>query len=221
MVDEYTMEEQMKGAIFMSTLPVNINLEVLNYPNSSIVYPQVSGLRNMRIQRHINQIILQHVIQLINSQQEQQGAPVFDQMIGTFEIKNNSRNILSLTLTNYAYAKHHANGLTLMASLTFDITNAEVYRLQDLFKPGSPYVERLSAMVKNQINERNIPVLNSFTQISPNQPYYIADKTLVLYFQTFELSPHYVGIPMFPISIYALEDIIAKDGPLERMLASF
>src|SRR5690625_7638876 len=40
-------------------------------------------------------------------------ADAFTEMIGTFEIKTNERNVLSLTLTNYAIAYHYAHGLTL------------------------------------------------------------------------------------------------------------
>jgi hypothetical protein len=89
--------------------------------------------------------------------------------------------------------------------------------LRDLFKPGSNYVERLSAIVAAQIKARNIETLFGFTSIKPNQDFYIADKTLVIYFQLYDITLYVFGFPMFPISVYEIQDIINEEGPLARM----
>lgn len=198
--------------------PVPICTMEIRRNGTSIDYPQIGHVTHLRVQRSINEAIVQLVESLIAEQQEKQGVHSFTEMIGLFEIKTNERSILSLTLSNYAYAYPHANGLTVMRSLTFDVETGKQYELNDLFLQGSPYVQRLSTLVKQQIKERNIPVIGEFSGISPQQEFYIADKTLVLYFQSIQITPHYVGIPMFPISVYQLEDIIDPDGPLERML---
>ncbi len=79
----------------------------------------------------------------------------------------------------------------------------------------------LTRNVKQQIQERNIDVFeDKEVMVSSNQDYYIADKALVLFYQLYEITPYYVGIPMFPISVYELEDIIREGTPLERMLSS-
>ncbi|MFB4475682.1 RsiV family protein, partial [Oceanobacillus caeni] len=62
--------------------------------------------------------------------------------------------------------------------------------------------------------------ITEFTKIEPNQYFYIADKTLVIYFQLYELAPYAFGFPMFPISVYDIQDIIDEEGPLGRMAAS-
>ncbi|WP_368073024.1 RsiV family protein [Virgibacillus salinus] len=53
--------------------------------------------------------------------------------------------------------------------------------------------------------------------MQPDQDFYIADKALVIYFQLYEITPYVFGFPMFPISVYAIKDIINEDGPLGRM----
>jgi len=111
---------------------------------------------------------------LFQQQFQQQGEYVFDQMIGTYEIKTNQRYALSLTLANYAIDA--ANGLTLMKSLTFDIRTGESYQLVDLFQPGSEYVTKLSDIVQKQIKIRDISTVGTFNGVSPNQDFYIADK---------------------------------------------
>ncbi|WP_245837318.1 DUF3298 and DUF4163 domain-containing protein [Virgibacillus phasianinus] len=199
-------------------LPVSIQtMMIKQQQGTTIYYPQVIGLQNANVQQSINQSIYQLVHSLIQWQSEQQGTDSFTEMIGSFEIKTNERNILSLSLTNYAYAYHHAHGLTLMKSLTFDVQTGMQYQLSDLFKPGSNYVEVLSKMVQTQINERDLQLLSDFSGISPDQDFYIADKALVLYFQLYEITPYYIGFPMFPISVFAIQDIINENGPLGQM----
>ncbi|WP_227001838.1 DUF3298 and DUF4163 domain-containing protein [Virgibacillus necropolis] len=198
-------------------LPVSIQTMILQQQGTTIYYPQIVGLSNTNVQQTINQTIYQQVQSLIQQQYQQQGTNSFTEMIGSFEIKTNERNILSLSLTNYAYAYQHAHGLTLMKSLTFNVQTGEQYQLKDLFKPGSNYVEALSKIVQTQINERNIQLLGEFSGISPDQDFYIADKALVIYFQLYEITPYYVGFPMFPISVFSLQDIMNENGPLGQM----
>ncbi len=198
-------------------LPVIIKPTKLNYLGANIIYPQVVDFPNRIVQQSINQTILQLVISLINKQSEEQGVPIFEEMIGTFEIKNNQQDILSLTLSNYAYAHHHAHGLTIMKSLTFDTQTGKVYSLSELFKHGSNYIDVLSALVQEQIKTRHIDLLNPFPGVSPTQDFYIADKTLVLYYQLYDITPYYFGFPIFPISVYEIDNIINENGPLGRM----
>src|SRR5699024_1432485 len=130
----------------------------------------------------------------------------FAEMLGTYEVKTNERNILSISFSNYAIFPQAAHGLTLMKSLTINTETGEVYNLNDLFKESSNYVDVLSSIIANQIMERDIQVLEPFTTIRPDQDFYIADKSLVIYFQLYELTAYVYGFPMFPISVYDLED---------------
>ncbi|HEU5138662.1 MAG TPA: DUF3298 domain-containing protein [Bacillales bacterium] len=197
--------------------PVSIQTMVIRNQGTTLYYPQVFNMQNPHVQQMINQTIYRSVQALIQQQTQQQGAETFTEMLGTYELKTNERNVLSLSLSNYAYAYQHAHGLTLMKSLTFDVLTGKSYSLKELFKPGSNYVKVLSALVKKQIKDRQIETLDPFTGIRPDQDFYIADKCLVLYFQLYEITPYYVGFPMFPISVYEIQDIIAENGPLARM----
>lgn len=198
-------------------LPVMIRTRMIHERGITIYYPEIFGIQNIFIQQAMNQKIFDLVQTLINEQHIQQGFDVFAEMIGTFEIKTNERSILSLSLSNYAIANHAAHGLTIMKSLTFNIETGKSYSLGDLFKSDSNYVEVLSAMIEKQIKQRDIQLLEPFTGIKPNQDYYIADKSLVIYFQLYEITPYYVGFPMFPISVFKIQNIILENGPLDIM----
>lgn len=199
------------------SFPVSIRTQAFRFgPQKRVYYPQVDRMRNQQLQQLINQSILHQAQGLISLQVGNMPSTVVE-MLGYYEIKNNQRQVLSLTQSNYTYHDRAAHGMTYIRSLTFDLKRGRRCDLKDLFKPGSDYVNRLSTLVSEQIKERNIDLLSEFTTISPNQEFYIADKTLVLYFQLYDLTPYVFGFPMFPISVYDIQDIIDEDGALGRM----
>ncbi|CAG7636453.1 DUF3298 domain-containing protein [Paenibacillus allorhizosphaerae] len=200
-------------------LPVTIHTGAISSPaGTTIDYPQVAGLPDRGVQQHVNRTILNMVYYLQQAQQKVQTGTHM-QMTGHYEIKTNERGILSLLLSNYAYSEHMAHGFTIVKSLTFDVATGKLYNLSDLFKPGSDYVSVLSGQIQAQIKQRELPLLNGFTAIKPNQDYYLADKSIIVYFQLYEITPYYVGFPMFPISIYPLLPIAAPEGPLDTLSA--
>ncbi|MFD2761607.1 DUF3298 and DUF4163 domain-containing protein [Lentibacillus juripiscarius] len=199
------------------SLPVHIEpFKVSGGPGQQVVYPQVWGMADPSLQTFINQSIVRETQGLIDQQISDMADPI-GQMVGEFEMKNNQRQILSLMLSNYAIHEMAAHGMTYLTSLTFDLETGKRCQLSDLFKPGSDYTSRISDMIKQQIKERGIQTLGEFTGIKPDQPFYIADKTLVIYFQLYELTPYVFGFPIFPLSVYELQDIIDENGPLSRM----
>lgn len=199
------------------SLPVCVKtVKISNGPNKTVFYPQVIAMQNQELERLMNRTIAYQTQQLINQQIGNMKATV-EEMIGLYEIKNNQRQVLSLSLSNYTYHHHAAHGITYIKSLTFDLKKGKFCELKDLFKPGSDYVKRLSFLIHTQIKQRDIQLLNGFTVIRPNQDFYIADKVLVIYFQLYEITPYVFGFPMFPISLFDIQDIIDDNGPLGRM----
>ena len=204
----------------MPTFPVQTFTQMIRFgPNQTIYYPQVLNMRNFFVQQAINQAIISETRGLIEKQIAEMPTTVVE-MLGTYEIKNNQRNVLSLTLSNYTYHDKAAHGMTYLTSLTFDLDTGQQYALPQLFKPGSNYIERLSSLIQQQIEERDIDLIHEFTGIHPDQDFYIVDKTLVIYFQLYEISPYVFGFPMFPISVYDIQDIILENGPLGKMAAN-
>ena len=190
--------------------PVIVNTLKMKNINLDIDYPQVTCLMNPNAQEIINRTIINTVHMLI----QEQGP--YEEMDGTYELKNNDKGVLSIVLINYSFAGG-AHGNTIAKALNFDIETGHVYTLPELFKPNSNYVKKISDIIKVQIKARDLPTLGDFTEINPNQDFYIADRSLVIFFQLYEIAPYYVGIPYFPISIYELEDVINENGPLQRM----
>jgi len=197
-------------------LPVRIQTMHLVLPKLSVYYPMVVGLRNLAVQQRINNTILQQVHTLIREQHYYDYPNT--EVTGSYELKTNERGVLSLSIINYAITQGAAHGLTVVKSLTFDVQTGRSYQLKDLFKPNSNYVQVLSDIIQQQIKQRDIPLLEPFKGIRPDQDFYIADKSLVVYFQLYEIAPYVYGLQYFPISVYEIQKIITEDGPLGKML---
>ncbi len=202
-----------------------ITQKIIGPGNSLIEYPVVVGMVNTTVQKKINEAIVFVVNKLYVDQVNQllyvQGYPQIPPMEirGSYEIKTNERSVLSLSISNYTIAYPAAHGWTMMKSLTFDVQTGRIYQLYDLFKPESDYAKKLSDLISIQIKERNIPLIEPYPGIKPdNQDYYIADKCLVIYYQLVEFTPYVYGFPMFPISVYEIQDMIKEDSPLYKMI---
>ncbi|MCG7344508.1 DUF3298 and DUF4163 domain-containing protein [Sporosarcina sp. ACRSL] len=202
-------------------LPVTILTKKLPHesPNINVYYPVVTQMNNAMIQRKINSAIIQTLNALLVEQNFY--AKELVELLANFEIKNNQRGILSLTLIVYSFTGG-AHGLTVIKSLTFDVHTGKQYELKDLFKPGSDYVTVLSDIIRRDIEKWNVQLLDTpFKGIRSDQGFYIADTSIVIYFQLYEITPYAWGFPYFPIPILDLADMIAPKGPLERMMSFY
>lgn len=197
--------------------PVVVQTAKTHFPKADLSLPYISGGKSEAADNKINHTIHKIVQQLVHNQGSLDDPRA--QMIGYFEQKNNQKDYLSLSLFNYAFTGG-AHGLTLQESLTFKQSTGQTYTLAQLFKPGADYVGRISAIVSAQIKARNIDTLEPFKEIRPDQDYYVADRSLVVYFQLYELAAYVFGFVYFPISVYELQDIINEDGPLGAMLVN-
>ncbi|QYR19085.1 DUF3298 and DUF4163 domain-containing protein [Paenibacillus sp. sptzw28] len=194
--------------------PAVIQASRVTFPKAELWVPVVSGLYNQAAQNEINKLLRIAASLLVGDHGSLDDPRA--EMKGWFELKTNEKAVLSLSLFNYAYTGG-AHGITLQHSYTLDITSGKSYSLADLFEPGSAYVKRLSDLIRAQIESRQIATLEPFRTILPNQPFYIADRALVIYFPLFELTPYAFGFPYFPIPVYDIADIINPTGPLAVM----
>ncbi|WP_313893694.1 DUF3298 domain-containing protein [Psychrobacillus sp.] len=198
-------------------LPVHIESKHLFKPSPkvSVYYPLVAKLPDSSVQKKMNLDIISQSNNLVIDQGFYNENLV--EMIGYFEIKNNQRAILSLSLIVYSFTGG-AHGITICKPLTFDVATGKLYSLKDLFKQNSDYVKVLSTIIARKIREWEIPVLEEFREIRVDQDFYIADHCLVIFFQVYEITPYVYNFPYFPIPIKDIENIIRPGGPLEIML---
>jgi hypothetical protein len=184
-------------------------------PKVTIHYPFVYGLVNHQVEMQINKAI----IDTLNNLMIELGFhdSYLQEMLGQFEIKTNERGIFSLSLNVYSFTGG-AHGMTIIKSLSFDVATGHQYELNELFKADSDYVTKLSAIIQKKITDWETPLLEEFTDIRNDQDFYLADHSLVIYFQLYEITPYVAGFPYYPIPILDIQDIIKPEGPLEKLL---
>ena len=74
--------------------------------------------------------------------------------------------------------------------------------LKDMFKPGVDYEEIVNNFIKEEINnkpENYFKGDEGFKGISGNQPFYIDEDGIVIYFGLYEIAPYYICIPKFKL----------------------
>lgn len=198
--------------------PVSIEAKRIPHPSTevSVYYPVVTNLKNHDAQLKINRLIVTTTNRLLIEQNFHEKDLI--EMEAYYEIKNNQRDILSLNLIVYSFTGG-AHGMTIIKSLTFDTATGKQYTLNDLFEKGSNYEKKLSSIINEDIKKWHIELLGKFDGIRGDQDFYIADTSLVIYFQLYEITPYVWGFPYFPIPILDTADIIRTEGPLDRMMA--
>ena len=198
-------------------IPVAIGYRVLQKvsPKVTIYYPFVVGLANHEAEIKINAAIVEKLNQILVELGYHE--PSLQEMLGEFEVKTNERGIFSLSLSVYSFTGG-AHGMTIIKSLNFDVATGQQYDLSDLFKTDSDYVTKLSSIIQVKIKDWGTLLLDEFTKIRNDQDFYLADHSIVIYFQLYEISPYVMGFPYFPIPILDIQDIIKPDGPLEKLL---
>lgn len=191
--------------------PAIIKTHRIKKERLDVEYPVVERLADKNVEQYINSVIMGIVNNLIVNTGYYEN-PMTD-VTGKYHIRTNEKGILSISIEMYWFAGG-AHGMTVLKSVTFDVNTGRIYRLEDLFKENVAYVKPLSDIIKRQIQERNIPLIVGFTAIKPDQDFYIQNRTLMIYFQLYELAPYVYGFVTFPIPTREIEDIIREGGPL-------
>ncbi|NLY55459.1 MAG: DUF3298 and DUF4163 domain-containing protein [Firmicutes bacterium] len=170
-------------------------------------YPRVDGLKNSALAAEINSrwtaeidafaagliaMASEHFADFVD-----EGWNPFPYDIQTeVEINTLTDELLSITIYYYQYTGG-AHGFTDKRSYNYDLRNGRRLELADLFAPGVDYLTFVTRQIKEQIGES--PEYWDFELIDPNQPFFIRDGQVYVYFGLYEIAPYVAGFPEFPI----------------------
>lgn len=179
-------------------------------------YPMVVNLPGKSLPNKVNSIIREAAFRSIPDFQP--GTSIIEAQSG-YTTPVNFKGILSLRFQDYYYPEHAAHGVTGVSSVTLNLENGHMYHFNELFRPGSGYQGEINRIIQEQIAARQIPMLQPFEGVGPNQEYYLTPDSLIIYYQPYVYTPGYFGILEFGIAYQQIADIIDPRGPIGIILA--
>lgn len=179
--------------------------------NYLVYYPEVKGMKDIANQEQVNDK-LRKLAQAegIDSVKELDYSYQGDYNVTFFR-----KNLVVIEITGYNYPFGAAHGMPTMIYAHVDLVSGAFYELKDLFKPNSNYVGRLSDIIKKQIisqGDDSSVWLDSYKGITEDQPFFISEGGLNIYFYPYDIAPYAVGFPTFKIPFKEIADIINEKG---------
>lgn len=218
-VDERMSYYDLKGSLIWTqnqTIPLTNKISIIEEkyrPNKNylVYYPQIIGVAS---QNNVNQKLKElSLVKPIPADE-----PLYYSYSGDFTVILFQKNLLELELTGYEYPFGAAHGMPTRRHVNLDLRTGRMYRLQDLFKRGRDYINVISDIINKKINEQpeyyfsqDEPVV-----IKEDQPFYVTNEQLVIYFAPYEIASFAVGFPEFEIPYREIRSIIDKNGAFWR-----
>ncbi|WP_219837327.1 WG repeat-containing protein [Paenibacillus sp. R14(2021)] len=188
-------------------------------PDYLVYYPQVEGMASGAAQATVNTRLKEmSQVKPIPSNKKLDYS-----YIGDFEVAFFKMKLLQLELSGYNFPFGAAHGMPTKTYAIINLSNGRMYALQDLFKPGSDYVKELSAIVGRQIQDDpqyEYVFPGSYKGIRPDQPFYVTENALHLYFEPYEIAPYAAGFPTFTIPFAQIRGIINTSGEFWKLFHS-
>ncbi|RSK26021.1 DUF3298 domain-containing protein [Bacillus sp. HMF5848] len=182
-------------------------------PNTNylVYYPQVQGMPNGTMERRVNEE-LKELSNVIDIKPDKQLEYSYE---GDFSIQFFKKKLLVLKLFAYNYPFGAAHGMPSETYPHINLQTGQFHNLSDLFKEDSRYIEVLSDVIQTQIDtnsEYDYVFPDSYNGIRLDQPFYVNEKAVYIYFEPYEIAPYAAGFPTFRIPFKEIHDIINTSG---------
>lgn len=201
-------------------IPLNSNIKVIEKkykPNKDylVYYPQIIGMLDKIEERKVNQ-----ALKKLSQIKPVQGNIQLDyNYLGNFTIEFFKKHLLVLKLEGYNYQLGAAHGMPSRVYPHVDLVKGRFYELKDLFKKYSDYVKVISDIIGNQIKnypEYSYVFPDTYQGIKWNQPFYVSEDALYIYFYPYDIAPYAAGFPTFKIPYKDIMNIIDTQGDFWR-----
>ena len=207
------------------SFPKNVKVKEVKYHPDRfmlIYYPEVSGLSNSAMQSTINDILKKKFIGEGNPVSQKQDGHYTTSIDRSFQAQI-FENLLIFEYDGYDFPFGAAHGMPLKKYYHIDMNTGKIYKLSDLFKPNSNYLQKLNAILKNKIAEKSkeadsMLFPDQFTGIKDEEKFFLTKEKLNIFFTPYEIAAYAAGFPTFSIDYSEIKDIIATDGELWKTL---
>lgn len=168
-------------------------------------FPQLKDMTNKKVELKINDLFMKNALILDKqARKDSKGLKkpqkIKNIYISDYKVKHNKNNRLSIVFTNYSDFGG-AHGMTDQIAYTINMKTGKLYTLKEVAKEDPKYKAKINAIIKKQIKQRKLDLIEPFKTISNNQSFYLQGDHLVVYFGLYEYTPYAAGIPEFKIPL--------------------
>jgi hypothetical protein len=198
-------------------IPLNDNHSVMENkykPNKDylVYYPQLKGVENL-------ESVNQKLKDISGVKPIPQHTQLDSSYVGDFDVRFYKNNLLVIEINGYDYPFGAAHGMPVKKYPHINLKTGAFYHLHDLFKQEADYVKVISEMIEKQINNDahySYVFPDTYKGIKADQPFFISEGALNVYFEPYEIAPYAAGFPTFTISFEEIDSIINKNGDFWR-----
>ncbi len=152
---------------------------------------------------------------------------VIPDMTSSFDVQStviyNDRSLVSVLFSFYLYAAGAVHPLTYSKTINYDLLQARVLNLSDLFVPGSNWLDVISSYSTDYFY--NWGLLDYPGGVGPNESNFknwiLDDRGITFYIDPYQITAYAAGPQnvTIPFTETALESVTAKPGILDRMIS--
>jgi hypothetical protein len=183
-----------------------------------IKLPVLSGHTNKDIEKKLNNKFETEALQLKASLEEEAKGALQDSKNNNIEyykyevrisneVRYNNNGFLSITVVYYMYTGG-AHGNSYMKGYNIDLKTGHNYSLSQLLKEGFNNKHIIDDVVLNEMKANSElffeDSITDFKGIEKDQPFYIEEGNLVVYFGEYELAAYAYGMPEFKVPLAKL-----------------
>jgi Protein of unknown function (DUF3298)/Deacetylase PdaC len=226
----------LSGAADVSSKSIKENNKKLVYEIDA-QYPQITGVANENFEK-FNQVARGVVVKQV-SEFRKDVAPKPDEeprpensmgsdLSITYEIMLAQDDLVSVTFLISSYYQGAAHPNSFSEVINYDLKNAKILKLADLFQPGAKYLQSISsyciADLKKQNNTKGPDGLlddSSITSGASASPknyrsWTITKSGLGINFDPYQVGPYAAGDQFVTVPYSAIKDLINPEGPIAQ-----
>lgn len=179
-----------------------------------IYYPELNNIGDDKLQNQLNEELYRL---FVTEPMEGLEKGEVDTTLNIEYSVRRSNDLLVVQKSSYYYMEDAAHGMPTEETYHIDLNTGEFYKLSDLFKANSNYVDKLSEIVKEQIAQRlnegkGVYFVDEFENIREDQNFVLFKDYIQLYFYPYEVANQGEGFPRFNIQYEDIDDIIDVDS---------
>ncbi len=204
------------GSLILLSVPaaatdqVRLVKQTLKIKKFDLEYPQLQGLPDQVIQQRLNARLKRVATDFAAQYKRDAGA----QGEVIYEVQRRRGDILSVLFTASAYTGG-AHPLPALMGLTANLRTGEVYRLADLFRQEASWRQTISRLIREEFARRQareeLSLLRPFTEVAPDQDFYLTNDQLVIFFQVYDYTPYADGFPEFDLPLATLQALLIPE----------